>query len=83
MQLVPRRILVTGAAGFIGGHVTEALLRRGDHVVALDNFDSFYDPQIKRNTVAGYAEHPNCRLVEGDIRDAELLDGILSSWPCT
>jgi UDP-glucuronate 4-epimerase len=83
MQLVPRRILVTGAAGFIGGHVTEALLRRGDHVVALDNFDSFYDPRIKRNTVAGFAEHPNCRLVEGDIRDAELLDGILSSWPCT
>src|SRR5438105_2526846 len=41
-------ILVTGAAGFIGSHVAEALLVRGDRVVGVDNFDPFYDPAIKR-----------------------------------
>src|SRR5258708_25499630 len=56
MQTLPRRILVTGVAGFIGSHVAEALLRRGDHVIGLDNFDTFYDPEIKRPTVARFAD---------------------------
>jgi UDP-glucuronate 4-epimerase len=42
------RILLTGAAGFIGSSVSEALLRRGDHVIGIDNLNDFYDPAIKR-----------------------------------
>ncbi|MGF1508791.1 MAG: NAD-dependent epimerase/dehydratase family protein [Myxococcota bacterium] len=45
------RVLVTGAAGFIGSWVTEALLRRGDQVVGVDNFNPYYDPAIKRDNV--------------------------------
>jgi UDP-glucuronate 4-epimerase len=82
MQTLPRRILVTGVAGFIGSHVAEALLRRGDHVIGLDNFDTFYDPEIKRATVARFADHPRCRIVEGDIRDGALIEGILTTYQC-
>lgn len=67
-------ILVTGGAGFIGSHLVEALLARGDRVVVLDNFDTFYDPRIKRRNIAAAQARPGYRLVEGDIRDAALLD---------
>jgi len=62
------RILVTGGAGFIGSHVVEALLARGDEAWILDNFNDFYDPGLKR---ANAAAVPGARLIEGDIRDAE------------
>src|SRR5258708_36820734 len=45
------RVLVTGAAGFIGSHVAEALLARGDEVVGLDNFDPFYDRAVKERNL--------------------------------
>jgi len=67
-------ILVTGGAGFIGSHLVERLLGDGHPVVAIDNFDSFYDPSIKRRNIATALEHPKFRLVEGDIRDSEALD---------
>lgn len=62
-------VLVTGGAGFIGSHVTEALLARGDTVVVLDNFDDFYDPALKRANLAA-AHGERFRLIEGDIRSA-------------
>jgi len=64
------RILVTGGAGFIGSHVCEALLARGDELVVLDDFDDFYDPALKRRN-AGLLKP--ARIVEGDIRDRALL----------
>ena len=64
------RVLVTGGAGFIGSHVTEALLARGDEVVVLDNFNDFYDPAIKR---ANAAALKGARVVTGDIRDEALV----------
>jgi len=70
------RILVTGGAGFIGSHVSEALLRRGDRVLALDNFHPFYDPALKRRNVkAVYRAYPDgdFALCEADIRDKEAL----------
>jgi UDP-glucuronate 4-epimerase len=72
----PVRVLVTGGAGFIGSHVSEALLRRGDRVLALDNFNPFYDPAVKRRNVkAVYRAHPDgaFAVCEADIRDREAL----------
>lgn len=60
------KVLVTGGAGFIGSHLCDALLARGDEVVVLDSFNDFYDPAIKRRNAAGLK---GVRLVEGDIRD--------------
>ncbi len=56
-------ILVTGGAGFIGSHVVEALLRRGDAVTVLDDFNDFYDPAVKRRNAQDFP-----RVIEGDIR---------------
>jgi UDP-glucuronate 4-epimerase len=68
------KVLVTGGAGFIGGHLCQRLLDRGDDVVCVDSFDSFYDPAIKRGTAAALARSPRFRLLEGDIRDLAGLE---------
>jgi UDP-glucuronate 4-epimerase len=68
------KVLVTGGAGFIGGHLCQRFLDRGDSVVCVDTFDTFYDPAIKRATVEGLARSPGFRLVEADIRDLPRLE---------
>jgi len=70
-----RTCLVTGAAGFIGSYLSEALVTAGHNVVALDNFDPFYDPALKHRNIAGLLDDPRLVLVEGDIRDTELVAG--------
>jgi UDP-glucuronate 4-epimerase len=75
------KVLVTGAAGFIGSHLCERLLSSESDVWGLDNFDPFYDPGIKRRNVRELVAHPNMRLIEGDIRDGVLLDGLFSDVP--
>jgi UDP-glucuronate 4-epimerase len=70
---LPRVVFVTGAAGFIGSHVAEALLARGDRVHGLDNFDPFYDRRIKERNLAKFSAHPSFSFLEGDIRDASAL----------
>jgi UDP-glucuronate 4-epimerase len=67
--------LVTGGAGFIGSHLCEWLLREGNTVICLDNFDSFYDPSIKIKTAEGMKKKfPNLfTLFTGDIRNSEHL----------
>ncbi|MFW6051290.1 MAG: NAD-dependent epimerase/dehydratase family protein [Myxococcota bacterium] len=76
-------LLVTGAAGFIGSHLVEALLRRGDAVVGLDSFDPYYDPEAKRRNlreVRALAEADRAlTFVEGDVRDRHLLRDLLAS----
>jgi len=76
-----RTILVTGGAGFIGSHLVERLLGRGDKVVVLDNFDTFYDPRIKRRNLARPLQtHPDrLSLIEEDIRDPQGLDRAFGS----
>jgi UDP-glucuronate 4-epimerase len=59
------KILVTGGAGFIGSHLIERLLDRGDSITVVDDFNDFYNPTIKRNNVRGFAD--KVRLAEGDI----------------
>lgn len=68
------KALVTGAAGFIGSHLTERLLKDGWTVVGVDNFDAFYDPRIKRRNLAGSLSCPAFRLIEGDIRDRTAME---------
>jgi UDP-glucuronate 4-epimerase len=67
------KLLVTGGAGFIGSHLTGRLLARGHRVVVLDDFNDFYDPALKRANVGAFEGHEGFRLVEGDIRDRDLV----------
>jgi UDP-glucuronate 4-epimerase len=62
-------ILVTGAAGFIGSHVAEALLARGDRVAGLDNLNDYYDPARKRANLRPLLANPAFAFYELDVRD--------------
>ena len=68
------KVLITGAAGFIGSHLCERLLDDEWLVVGVDNFDDFYDPQIKRRNIDGCLKNKNFQLVEADIRDSAAMD---------
>jgi len=72
------KILVTGGAGFIGSHLCERLLARGDRVVAYDSLDPFYDPATKRENLSEAGRQAGFRFVEGDIRDAAALERLLA-----
>lgn len=77
------RVLVTGAAGFIGSSVSDALVARGDEVIGLDNFNDFYDPAIKRLNVAevqAKAEGApgSFRLIEADLVTDPILDALFA-----
>jgi UDP-glucuronate 4-epimerase len=68
------RVLVTGAAGFIGSHLAERLVARGDEVVGLDNFDAFYPRAVKEKNVAALLAGPRFSLVDGDLRQPADLE---------
>lgn len=77
--MATRTILVTGAAGFIGSHVTEKLLARGDRVVGLDNFNDYYAPSRKESNVAevrASAPGASFELVRADLRDRAAIDRV-------
>lgn len=63
------RILITGAAGFIGSHLADRLLDRGDSVVGFDCFNTYYDPKVKRANIAQALTNERYTLIEGDICD--------------
>jgi UDP-glucose 4-epimerase len=76
-------ILVTGGAGFIGGHLAESFARDGHDVVVLDNFDPYYDTRIKEHNVevareAAEASDGSYELVDGDVRDADLVADLVA-----
>jgi UDP-glucuronate 4-epimerase len=71
-------ILVTGAAGFIGSHVSERLLERGDTVVGVDNFDPYYDRSIKERNVAAAKRSANFHFVEADLNDETALNNLFA-----
>ncbi|MDE2819114.1 MAG: SDR family NAD(P)-dependent oxidoreductase [Chloroflexota bacterium] len=70
--------LITGGAGFVGSHVAEALLQRGERVLVIDNFNDYYDPAIKRGNAARLSAYENLKLIEGDIRDLALLERLFA-----
>lgn len=77
---MPELILVTGGAGFIGSHLCEALLRRGDRVVCLDNFCDFYSPEAKRRNLSSCLKDPAFTLVEADITDRAALEDVFDRF---
>ena len=68
--------LVTGAAGFIGAYVCRALQARGEAVVGLDNFNAYYDPQLKRDRVAALC--PDLRIAEVDLADRAAVEALFA-----
>lgn len=75
------RCLITGAAGFIGSHLAEALVAEGHEVLGLDSFTDYYPEEIKRSNLSGLRDEPAFELVEGDLLRvglAGLLRGV--SW---
>jgi len=71
-------ILITGGAGFIGSTLTEKLLSQNYKVFAIDNFNDFYNPQIKEDNVKNFLQNNNYKLFRGDICDTDLINKIFS-----
>jgi UDP-glucuronate 4-epimerase len=67
------KVLVTGAAGFIGSNLAEKLLQGGDEVVGLDNFNDYYNPRKKRVNEKRLATYPNFKMIEADIRSRQRM----------
>jgi UDP-glucuronate 4-epimerase len=72
------RILLTGVAGFIGSHLAERLLARGDVVVGIDNFDTFYGRDAKESNLAEIGRTGDLQFHELDIRDTTAVTGLLT-----
>jgi UDP-glucuronate 4-epimerase len=77
-----KRILVTGAAGFIGFHFSRFLKARGDFVIGLDNFNTYYTPQLKKDR-AMILQQEGIEIIYGDIQDKEKLKELLSKHHIT
>lgn len=72
------KVLVTGAAGFIGMHVSEVLLARGDEVVGLDNLNDYYDPSLKEARLARLTPQAGFRFVRMDVADREAMERLFA-----
>jgi UDP-glucuronate 4-epimerase len=70
------RVLVTGAAGFIGSHVCERLLARGDHVVGVDSLNDYYDPRLKRARLARLEGRPGFDFRQLDLAERNAVEGV-------
>jgi len=66
-----KKILVTGAAGFIGSALSIRLLERGDEVVGIDNHNDYYDPALKEARLARHVDHSNYTHIRMNLEDRE------------
>lgn len=74
------RVLVTGAAGFIGARLSEALLARGDEVLGFDNLNAYYDPRLKHARLDRLLPHANFRFMRGSLEDSITLGEAFTSF---
>jgi UDP-glucuronate 4-epimerase len=74
------RILVTGAAGFIGSNLIDTLLKSGDEVLGIDNFDAYYERTIKESNIEDAKKHKEFQFQEGDIRNASFLNDFFQQF---
>ena len=94
---MPKSVLITGAAGFIGSHLTERCLDRGWRVTAVDAFTDYYSDGLKRLNIAAAAEDANCVMLDADLLELDLPElladvsvvfhlaaqpGVRPSWDC-
>lgn len=77
-EIKTMKLLLTGVAGFIGMHVAQILLKRGDEVVGIDNLNDYYEPRLKYARLAQLANYPNFKFVQGDIADRQTIDDLFS-----
>src|SRR5262249_21760184 len=76
MSVRGARILLTGGAGFVGFHLGKSLIAAGASLTIVDNFDDFYDPELKRANVSELAKAGPLTLFEGDICGAEAMEEV-------
>ena len=73
------KVLVTGAAGFIGSALTLRLLERGDTVIGIDNHNDYYNQQLKEDRLARQIDHPNYTHIRGDLADRPLIEDLFKT----
>ncbi len=75
-----KKILITGAAGFIGAHLSQKLIAGGAEVVGLDNLNDYYDPQLKRDRMAALAEGPGFTHVDIELADRKAVETLFTAY---
>ena len=76
------KTLITGAAGFIGFHLTSALLNRGDHVIGIDNMNDYYDPSLKQSRLDEIVKNinsSNFEFIKADISNRNIIEELFAS----
>jgi UDP-glucuronate 4-epimerase len=73
------KILVTGAAGFIGSELCLRFLERGDEVIGIDNHNDYYDPNLKEARLARHLDHPSYKHIRADLADGKTIEDIFST----
>lgn len=79
MDFSKKTILVTGAAGFIGSHLATTLLKKGTKVIAVDDFNDYYDPKFKENNIVEHLKSKSYSLHRGDITDYKFLQDLFKN----
>src|SRR5579871_5656520 len=80
-ELASMTVLVTGAAGFIGFHVSAALLRRGEHVIGIDSLNAYYDVKLKRARLAELTSKSRFEFHCLDLSERDALAGVMARYP--
>ena len=77
------KVLITGAAGFIGSTLARRLLDRGDEVIGIDNLNDYYDVELKKARLAGISSHENFTDIRINIEDREAVFDVFKKYnPC-